>query len=103
MSKKCMLDGSKVTKDHRDIDPETGMQKDYVVLNEDERAKGFVRPVRNSYFHNSCKSVTQMGKALAETYARDPKFYNGTFCSTCREHFPLNEFVWEGTEEMVGS
>lgn len=44
-----------------------------------------------------------MGQALAETYARDPGFYTGTFCCQCREHFPLDQFVWAGTEERVGS
>jgi hypothetical protein len=28
-----------------------GQQKNYVVLTEEERAKGFVRPVRRSYVH----------------------------------------------------
>ena len=46
-----LTDGSPVTDDHREINPETGMQKGYVVLSEDERAKGFVRPVRRSYVH----------------------------------------------------
>lgn len=33
------------------IDAATGMQRDYLVLSEEERAKGFVRPVRCSYVH----------------------------------------------------
>jgi hypothetical protein len=33
------------------IDPRTGMHTDYWVLSEAERAKGFVRPVRDSYRH----------------------------------------------------
>jgi hypothetical protein len=45
-----------------------------------------------------CGAVTTMGRALAETYARDPSFYSsGTFCSTCRAHFPVGkrgEFTW---------
>ena len=48
---KIMTDGSPVTTNHRDIDPKTGMQKGYVVLSEEERAKGFVRPVRQEYTH----------------------------------------------------
>jgi len=79
------------------------MQKDYVVLCADERAKGFVRPVRRTYRHKVCNSTTTMDLALAETYARDPGFYSGTFCASCREHRPLDEFVWEGTDERVGS
>lgn len=98
-----LTDGSRVTPDHRDINPETGQQKAYVVLSEAERAKGFVRPVRQSYVHTKCGFSTRMGLALAETYARDPKFYSGTFCCSCGEHFPVAEFVWDGTDETVGS
>lgn len=147
-----LTDGSPVTDDHREINPATGMQKGYVVLSAEERAKGFVRPVRRSYKHvgvrprhplrdltpeeherydpigyvkfeeypeserpatgrywtqaqleSGCGTVTTMGLALAETYARDPKFYGGTFCCACRTHFPVAEFVWDGTDEIVGS
>lgn len=101
-----LTDGSPVTPDHREIDPATGMQKGYVVLSAEERAKGFVRPVRRSYVHLRCGAVTTMGQALAETYARDPYFYSGTFCVACREHFPVGEdgeFVWDGTDQKVGS
>lgn len=88
------------------IDPTTGMQRVYVVLSEEERAKGFVRPVRTSYKHLDCGGVTTMGLALAETYARQPDYYDGTFCSICRKHFPVGpngEFVWDGTEIKVGT
>jgi hypothetical protein len=102
-SARTMLDGSPVTSGHREINPFTGMQKDYVVLSAGERAKGFVRPLRSSYRHNACGAVTTMGRALSETYARDPEFYTGTFCVTCRAHFPLQEFVWTDDGKVVGS
>ena len=98
-----MTDGSPVTTDHREINQATGQQKGYVVLTEDERAKGFVRPVRLSYVHQKCGGLTRMAPSIAETYARDPGFYNGTFCCHCRSHFPLDEFLWDGTQEVVGS
>lgn len=120
----------------------------YLVLSEEERAKGFVRPVRRSYQHtgmnplhplrpltdeecaryegefvafedypdgggrfwtqaeldnNGCGSVTVMGLPLAETYARDPKFYGATYCGKCGEHFPVEEFVWDADGSVVGS
>lgn len=107
MSQKTTLtNGSPVTPDHREIDPVTGMQKAYVVLSAEERAKGFVRPVRSSYVHDKCGGVTTMGRSLAETYARDPHFYSGTFCVNCRAHFPVGadgEFTWDGTTEKVGT
>lgn len=102
-SKRTLTDGSPETPDHREIDPATGMQKGYIVLSEEERHKGFVRPVRRIYVHNACGSETIMGISLAETYARDPGFYSGTFCASCRAHYPLDQFVWQGTTERVGS
>lgn len=142
------------------IDPATGMHESYWVLSPEERAKGFLRPVRRSYRHvgrsvcgractleshpgdlyvcadkpghagdcthtwfqakdraeqeqigrtqlrGGCGTVTSMGTALAETYARDPKYYGATMCVTCRNHFPVGadgEFVWEGTDDRVGT
>lgn len=95
----------------------------YLVLSEEERAKGFVRPVRDTYIHvgklteletddgvpshtvrvGGCGRKTTMGRAIAETYAREPKFYGSTYCTHCRMHLPVAEFNWEGTDEVVGS
>lgn len=85
---------------HKEIEPDTGMQKAYIVLTEEERKKGFVKPVRNSYIHLTCKTITTMSVPLSETYARDPYFYSGTFCCECRGHFDLSEFEWEDGEPM---
>lgn len=155
--KTTLTDGSPVTTEHLEIDKSTGMQRGYVVLSEEERSKGFVRPVRKSYKHvgkticgkshaetlgggefvcrlhinhegecgnflettrdiaeravklhllGGCGTVTTMGMAIAETYARNPYFYGGTFCCGCGAHFPVGldgEFVWDGTTEKVGT
>jgi len=93
---RTLADGSPVTDDHRDLRPD-GQQKAYVVLSEDERKRGFVRPYRDAYRHLKCGKITTMGRAIAETYARDPSFYSGTFCTTCKSHFPIGEdgeFTW---------
>jgi hypothetical protein len=90
----------------REVDPDTGMQKCYLILSDEERAKGFVRPVRRSYKHLTCGTVTTMAQAIAETYARQPSFYGATYCVGCRTHLPVGvdgEFVWAGTDEKVGS
>ncbi|WP_257898066.1 Gp49 family protein [Roseovarius mucosus] len=103
--KTTLTDGSPVTADHRDIGAD-GQQKGYVVLSAEDRAKGFVQPVRRSYVHLACGGVTTMGLAIAETYARSPDFYAGTFCCNCGAHFPVGadgEFVWEGTDMKVGT
>jgi hypothetical protein len=83
-----------------------GQQKGYVVLSDNERAKGFVRPVRYTYIHEKCGVSTSMGQAIAETYARDPRFYSGTFCTYCKGHFPVGEngeFVWKDDGTKVGT
>lgn len=156
-----LTDGSPVPADrsHTVIDPATGMQRGYVVLSPEERARGFVKPVRTGYVHagrrvcgatlrpyeselygpgakiictalpdhagehggeglesvatrvevtrvnhvrryKGCGGATVMKRDLAETYARDPRFYSGTFCATCRHHFPLGEFEWQDGEPM---
>lgn len=102
-SRRQLANGQPETDDHREINPAMGRQKGYVVLTPEERAKGFVRPVRDCYVHTKCGAETKMGSALAETYARDPGFYSGTFCVGCRWHFPLSEFTWSDTTETVGS
>jgi hypothetical protein len=75
----------------------------YLILSEEERAKGFIRPVRKSYVHETCGTATKMDISIAETYARNPKFYGATYCVHCQKHLPVGEFVWEGTNEKVGS
>lgn len=58
-----------------------------------------------------CGGVTSMGRAIAETYARDPRFYGSTFCVRCGTHLQVGaagEFVWldaagEATTERVGT
>jgi hypothetical protein len=85
----------------------------YLVLSEEERAKGFVRPLYRAYIHHDpeCGAVTTMGLALCETYARDPSFYGATFCCRCRLHGPVGpegEFTWvddrgDDTHVLVGT
>jgi hypothetical protein len=119
--------GKDVVGDHKEIDPMTGQQKAYVVLSEEERLKGFVRSVRRKYVHTGvkqsgsydpdnmehrtavekgpppCGQVTIMAQDIAETFARDPGFYSGTYCAGCKTHLPLFEFTWEGTTEVMGT
>ena len=93
-----------VTDDRNDPDLTRGvdeepvmMAKKYLVLSDEERAKGFVRPYRDAYVHLTCGSVTTMNRAIAETYARNPTFYGATFCVKCSMHRPVGEngeFVW---------
>jgi hypothetical protein len=91
----------------RGVDAEPVPQHEvYLVLSEEERAEGFVPPVRSSYRHLTCGMVTTMGRPIAETYARNPSFYGATFCVGCGMHRPVGEggeFVWVGTNIKVGT
>lgn len=95
----------------------------YLILSQEERAKGFVRPLRRSYIHvgvggheidpadpskhgrtgGACGAQTAMGFELSATYARDPKFYGATYCVGCQMHKPVAEFVWNEDGDVVGS
>lgn len=69
----------------------------YLVLSDEDRARGRLRPLRWSYWHTVCGQITSMTDAIAETYATDPGFYGATFCATCRMHRPVGadgEFHW---------
>lgn len=104
-ARKTLTDGTQIYPEHRRLKT-NGQQEGYVVLAEEERAKGFVRPVRHSYVHLKCGTLTTMVQSLAETYARKPDFYSGTFCCGCGSHFPVGadgEFIWADSTEKVGT
>lgn len=99
-----------LTTDPRDPDLGHGVDnepvpqnKKYLILSEEERGKGFVRPLRRAYIHEKCGARTSMGLELCETYARDPSFYGSTYCINCRMHLPVEEFKWSEDGETVGS
>lgn len=159
----CTTNGKPVAEVRANQKNETGQHDGYIVLCPDERAKGFVRPYRDSYKHvgrsicgqmvgkplhanfalggprticddaadhegdhgivtrtlsqpehadvlrthrlGGCGSVTTMGRALSETYARQFDFYGRTFCCVCNQHFPVGpdgEFVWIEKDGSVG-
>lgn len=123
-TKLCTTDGRSPVEARASQTNETGQHASYIVLCEDERKKGFVRPYRDAYKHvgraepvtddvgipphamrrtGGCGTVTTMGRALSETYARDPKFYWATFCCRCNRHLPVAEFVWTVDGQEVGS
>lgn len=52
---------------------------------------------------SGCGAVTRMSMSISETYARNPSFYGSTFCVGCNAHHPVGEFVWDGTDDRVGS
>lgn len=150
--KLCTTSGEPVDVVRANQTEATGQHKGYIVLCEEERAKGFVRPYRDRYKHvglipryplrdltpeeheryadmgyvkfeeypdgstglgrfwtqreldnHGCGTVTTMGQALSETYARSPGFYGKTFCCGCNVHLPVAEFQWTADGETLGS
>lgn len=82
---------------HGTDDEPTEMADVYLVLSKKERKARYIRPLRRSYVHETCGNSTTVCEAIAETYARDPKFYGVTFCVSCQMHRlvgPSGEFVW---------
>jgi len=53
-----------------------------------------------------CGVVTSMPQQIAETYAANPHYYGSTFCCGCGKYLPVGpkgEFVWDGTNDRVGT
>lgn len=73
-TKKCMIDGSPVTPDHKEINEKTGLQKGYVVLCKEERDKGFVRPYRDTYVHVGRKLPANLRELTEEEHERYDKY-----------------------------
>lgn len=83
-----------------------GQHADHFVLCPEDRAKGYVEPLRFKYVHEKCGTVTSMPQACAETYAVQPEYYGSTFCCGCGGYFPVGErgeFRWDGTDQKVGT
>ena len=83
-----------------------GQKADHYVLCKEDRDKGYVEPLRTSYVHELCGSLTKMPMACAETYAVQPEYYGSTFCCGCGGYFPVGEtgqFVWDGSDQKVGT
>jgi hypothetical protein len=69
-----LTNGQPVTPEALEIDPRTGQQKGYVVLSPEERAKGFVRPVRRSYIHVGCRPQHPLRDLTPEELESRAKF-----------------------------
>lgn len=55
---------------------------------------------------SGCGTVTSMPQAVAATYAAEPGYYGSTFCCGCRIYAAVGrdgEFVWDGTNDRVGT
>ena len=92
---------------------ETGQHEIYLVLSEEERDKGFVRPVRDSYVHvGRYRNYAGIDKMLTEDEQKEmmkeyphPEPYVAVLGinGSDGKHLPVDEFIWDGTDENVGS
>lgn len=89
----CLIDGSPVTDDHRNL-KENGQQKGYVVLTEEERAKGFVQPVRDSYIHVGIQPKYPVRDLTDEEQVRFGKCKYIKFEEYPKEKAPLTGRFW---------
>jgi hypothetical protein len=99
--KLCSTSGESPDKVRAEQTEATGQHKAYIILCDEEREKGFVKPYRDRYRHRTCGTITTMSRQISETYARDPYFYSATFCVGCNVHKPLSEFTWEPDGEPM--
>lgn len=76
------------------IDPATGMHRDYWVLPDEERAKGFVRPVRRSYKHVGVPRPSNLRDLTAEEAERHGSFGYVKFESYGPEREPVTGRFW---------
>lgn len=88
---------------HAIDDEEAEPAEAYLVLPAEQRDGEFVNQLCLSYEHEVCGGVTQMHRAIAETWAKDPHFYAATYCVRCRMHRPVNEFYWADGGGRLGS
>ncbi len=100
MSKHLTTDPKHPGLKHGSDDTPVAQQAVYLVLSDDEIAKGYVKPYRTGYTHKTCGGITTMGHRLSATYARNPWFYGSTYCVKCAMHRRLSEFTWEDGEPM---
>jgi hypothetical protein len=71
-----------------------------------DETKGYVRPHRDAVVHvrgaQRCP-VTILRPDHADFHARTPGVLDRVTCTTCRREFPASEFVWHGSDEVVGT
>jgi hypothetical protein len=76
-----------------------------------EAQKGYVRPFRDAVVHvrrdgagrKILCPVTILPKDHSDFHARQPGVIDRVKCTTCRAEYAASEFVWNGSDEVVGT
>jgi hypothetical protein len=58
-------------------------------------------PDSRTYIHHSCGSATVVSEEHFTMICDPFRLVTGTFCVACGNHFPLTEFVWADTGEVI--
>ncbi len=83
------------------IEPTTGMHKDYWILSDAERAKGFVRPVRDAYTHVGLLAPATLRDLTPEEHKDYDKYGYVKFEPYALDKRPLTGRYW--TQAMLDS
>jgi hypothetical protein len=79
-------------------------------LTDQERAQGFVRPLRTRVLHTTaapgrpvCGRPSAMSIGQAEDMAKDPASWTSCWCAVCGRRLPVNQFTWQADGSPVGT
>lgn len=90
----CLATGKPVTEGFDQIDPSTGMQKDYIVLCPEERDKGFVRPLRYTYRHIGEQLKYPLRELTADEHERLDQYNYVMFETYPDSYSPVTGRYW---------
>lgn len=60
-----------------------------------------LKPNQQTYVHNTCGGQTRMPDNCMRTYLENPYYYGRTFCCTCKDYFPVEQFEWRHTGKCM--
>jgi hypothetical protein len=72
-------------------------------LTPEEKAAGFIRPMRTRVKHKFCGTTSILRTVDALDMARDPTSWSTCWCMVCGRRLPADQFEWFPGGEAVGS
>jgi hypothetical protein len=70
----------------------------------DDLAKGYQRPYRDAVLHARCGTLVVLRQDVAREFARSPGVLWTVQCPHCKTgRYPVGEFKWQGTDDVVGT
>ena len=74
-----------------------------VFVADHQKEQGYIRPLRYTCFHVSCQGTTTMTPEVASAFATNPQFHRSTYCCKCAQQFPVSQFLWSGSDTVLGT